>query len=406
MSDVPDENSLSFPRLIALGISTKLMIDTSNQLFNPFLNIIAAGLGTDTVTLGRLIGLRSAMGLVTPLLGGWADRYGYRRILQAALLLAALGMLLIGVSQTLWVVTIGMMISGIGIASFVPNLHAYLSARLPYARRGRALGMIEYAWALTGILGLSVMGLVIDAYGWRLPFYILAALLLVMAVVFGRLPASGARSAAAAGTPRSSFTLRAFVGFFDLGEHARSCYSSMAVAVLTYFSGVQLMIVHGVWLSADYGLSASQLGGVALILGFFDLAASVSVSLFTDRIGKRRSVILGSIGALIAYLLLPLFNTGLVSAVIAIAVARSFFEFAIVSYFPLLSEQVPEQRGKVMSLSTAFVLSGGAVASMVGPWVYRNYGIAGLSLSAALPVALALVIAVVAVRERAAFINL
>ena len=48
---------------------------------------------------------------------------------------------------------------GLGIACFVPNLHAYLSARLPYSLRARGLGMVEYSWALTGIIGAVALGI-------------------------------------------------------------------------------------------------------------------------------------------------------------------------------------------------------------------------------------------------------
>ena len=64
---------------------------------------------------------------------------------------------------------------------------------------------------------------------------------------------------------------------------------------------MQLMIAHGAWLQEQYGLTPALLGCVAFVFGWFDLAASVSVSLFTDRIGKRRSVMLGIIGSLIGY---------------------------------------------------------------------------------------------------------
>jgi predicted MFS family arabinose efflux permease len=138
---------------------------------------------------------------------------------------------------------------------------------------------------------------------------------------------------------------------------------------------------------------------VAFVFGWFDLAASVSVSLFTDRIGKRRSVLLGIVGSLIGYLLIPFFNVGVYLAVLAIAVARMFFEFSIVSYFPLLSEQAPAQRGKVMTLGAAFNLLGGTVAGFSGPWLLVNLGVTGLSWLSAAVVALALVVVAVLVRE-------
>ncbi len=109
---------------------------------------------------------------------------------------------------------------------------------------------------------------------------------------------------------------------------------------------MQIMIMYGAWMGSEYGLNAAQLGTIALIFGLFDLTASVSVSLFTDRIGKRRSVIIGAVGAFIGYLLMPLLSVSLITAVLITGLTRGLFEFSIVANFPLLSEQVPEQRGK------------------------------------------------------------
>ncbi|MEZ4717435.1 MAG: hypothetical protein R2851_15315 [Caldilineaceae bacterium] len=64
---------------------------------------------------------------------------------------------------------------GLGFTSFVPNMHAYLS-RQKYRpmRSGRGLGMIDHSWALTGIVGLFVVGqLIAVARLARMPFLLL-----------------------------------------------------------------------------------------------------------------------------------------------------------------------------------------------------------------------------------------
>jgi predicted MFS family arabinose efflux permease len=162
---------------------------------------------------------------------------------------------------------------------------------------------------------------------------------------------------------------------------------------------MQLMITYGLWLGDRYGLDASQLGIVALVLGLFDLSASVSVSLFTDTYGKRRSVLLGTAGSFVGYLLLPFLNVGLIPAVLGIGIARGFFEFAIVSNFPLLSEQVPDQRGKLMTLSAAISLTAVTAANFVAPSLYTQFGVTGVALMSALSAGLALRILQTRVRE-------
>ena len=143
-----DPKELSFARLITTSIAARIIVDTGVQIFNPFLPLIAAGLGTSVVVMGQLVGLRSAMGLLSPAFGAAADRSSYRLVLRIGLLLTAAGMLIVGSSSSVWPAALGMVVAGSGIAAFVPTLHAYLSTRLPYSRR-------HAAWACWNTRGRS-----------------------------------------------------------------------------------------------------------------------------------------------------------------------------------------------------------------------------------------------------------
>ena len=401
MSTVPPPTpgrSMSFGRLITVCISARLLVDIGTQMFNPFLPIFAAGLRTDVVVLGRLVGVRSAVGLVAPLFGVLADRYGYRLVLRSALLVSAAGMAVIGASSSVPLALVGMVLAGLGTTAFVPTLLAYLSARLPYAERARGIGMLEYSWALTGIVGLSLMGWLIAVTGWRTPFFLLSAGLAVMAVVFGVLP-SAADERRAHTTPRAPVAGGVF-GFLDVGTNRVSTYAAIAASAASYFAAMQFMLIHGAWYAAAYGLGARELGLVALLFGCFDLTASVSVSLFTDRIGKRRSFILGTAGSLAGYLLIPWLDVGIVPAVLGVALARGAFEFAIVSSLPLLSEQVPAHRAKVMSLGAAVSLAAMTVAAVVAPLLYTRSGIPAVAGLSAVFAAVALTLLLTRVREQ------
>ena len=131
---------ITFRRLIGTGMVGKLVVDIGAQIFNPFLPVIASGLGISVVTMGRLVGLRSAMGLFAPVSGAFADRRSYRLVLRLALLTNAAGFVLIGASLAPWMTVLGMVLAGLGMSSFVPNLQAYVSAQLPYRLLGRGWG--------------------------------------------------------------------------------------------------------------------------------------------------------------------------------------------------------------------------------------------------------------------------
>jgi predicted MFS family arabinose efflux permease len=388
------------PQLLAASIATRLATDTTSQLFNPFLVVIAAGLGLDVVTLGRLVSLRSLMGLGAPFFGSAADRFGYRRVMRIGLLLAAAGMFAIGTGGGLATVVAGMILTGVGLGAFVPTLQAYMSARLPYHQRARGIGILEYSWALAGIVGLFAMGFLFEGVGWRAPFFVLSAGLLVGWVLFAFFPAAQA-DRPVQHSSISGFSLAHLRSFFDLGPNRRSAYAVIFSASFLFFAQFHILIAHGAWLKAEYGLGPALLGSVALAQGLADLCGSVLVSLITDRVGKKRSVQAGMAGALLVYAALPFVNVGLWPVIGALVLMRFTFEFAIVANISLTSEQAPDRRGKVMTLAAAVNLLGATITGFSGPWAYTQFGVWGLGPVAAACTAVALVLLTVWGREDA-----
>lgn len=394
--------TFSFARLMTICISARLLVDIGVQMFNPFLPIFAAGLNTDVIVMGRLVSLRSSMGLFAPFFGSLADRTSYRRVLTFALLAISIAMWIIGSSTGVAQAAVGMTLLGLGLACFIPTLLAYLGARLPYAQLARGMGMLEYSWALTGIIGLSLMGLLIAATSWRVPFFVLGTGMAFMALVLRALPPARDHkiplSRADAPLPTQSRRER-IADFFRIETNAVSTYATIITLATNQFAAILFAIIHGVWFADQYGFGPRELGYVALIFGCFDLAGSVSVSLFTDRFGKRRSVLLGTTGAMIGYLLIPWLNVAVVPAVLSAALARGFFEFAIVANLPLLSVQSPNQRAKVMTLSTAVGLGTSTISSFVAPLLYTRIGITGIATISAICSAFALFLLLTRVHE-------
>lgn len=384
---------ISVRRLIGVGLLTRLLVDTSVQIFFPFLSLIAQGVGTTEQVIGRLVSLRSATGLITPLFGALADRKGYRLVMRVGLLLAAVGYLLIGLSGSTAVLAAGMVVAGVGTFAFTPTLQAYLSNRLPYHRRARGLGVLEYAWALAGIVGLFLMGQLIAVTSWRMPFFVFAGGLFGAAVLYGYLPGVEKRQKRA----KLVVSGTAVRQFFVLGD-GRAYYVILS-GLLLMFAGVNLFITYGTWLGKEYGLTAGGLGTVALVLGVSDLLGSVAVSVAGDGLGKRRSVILGAGLGLLFFALLPWLNVGLVAAVGGIFLARGSFEFAVVSNMTLLSEQLPMQRAKALTLGASGALVGSTTAGLTGPWVYDHWGVGGVAAFSCVAMGLVVVVNGLWVRE-------
>lgn len=59
----PRYRLVSLPFLMTVSVLIRLLVNTANQLFTPFLTIIAAGLGSDVIRLGQLH--------IAVIYGGW-----------------------------------------------------------------------------------------------------------------------------------------------------------------------------------------------------------------------------------------------------------------------------------------------------------------------------------------------
>ena len=412
------EEKYSVRQLIGIGVVTRLLMSTLTKMFWPFLPLIASGMGVSTIVIGWLLSSRSVVGLVSPWFGALADRRGYRDVMQIGLFLCAIGYFIVGSSTNVWMAGIGMMIGGLGDFIFGPTLQAYLSARLPYAQRARGLGVLEYSWALASIIGLFFVGQLIEISSWRAPFLLISSVLFVIAFWYKNLPEAdqpvqttppqGVRKGPPPPVPALSAAEELeeglgvganLVKFLDLGPNWRSTWATMFASGFVLFGAIHLFTSYGTWLSQEYALGAAQLGQVAFILGCGDLCGSVLVSVLNDRFGKRRAFLWGSLIAAICFLSLSFFNSGLIAAVIGLILVRFAFEFTIVSSIPLLSEQVPEQRGKVLTLRSISSLLAGVIAGISSPWAYATYGVIGLSAISSISVLVGFAMIVAWVRE-------
>ena len=336
-------------RLLAISIAGRLAHDVSVRLVYPFMPEIAAGLKIGVDQLGALLSLRNGVSVVGPLFGAWADRVGHRRAMITGLLLVAIGMGLIGLSAGLIAPAGGLIVAGVGSAVYLPALLAYASERTPYRGRGRVLGAIELSWALSGMIGVPLAGVLIASAGWRAPFIGLAAAALSCAALT-RLLAEAPRDHRHAPTFNFAGVLR-----------NRSALAFIAAWFLVFFAFEAMQVSYGSWFELRFGLDAAARGSVQTLFGLFEIAASGSSTLFLDRLGKKRGVTGGLIVVVAGYVLLAtLGQTALPWALASISLAFLGFEFSVVSGVSVMSELVPEARGTML----AFGASAGSVGRM------------------------------------------
>jgi predicted MFS family arabinose efflux permease len=339
-------------RLIVISMLTRAVHDVAARMVYPFMPEIAAGLGISIAQMGALISLRNGVGLIAPVFGAMSDRIGHRRSAMLGLIILGAGQIVTGLAFELALAAVGFALAGIGSAIFVPTLVAYVSDRVPFARRGRVTGTIEMTWALAGMIGVPMVGLIITAAGWRLPFFILGLAAFGGAALMLLLP----ESSSAKPVNADLLNLRVL-------RRQRSALAFIGTWLLIFFAFENILVGYASWLEMQFGLNTAERGTAQSFFGIFEIVASASSALFLDRIGKKRGVLGGLIVATIGYALLAMQgSTALWLGLVSIGVAFLGFEFSVVSGVPIMGEQLPKARGTLI----AFAVTAGSIGRMLG----------------------------------------
>lgn len=366
-------------QIIVTIFLSRLMVDTGVRMVYPFIPQISEGLGLTIVGFSWLIFIRAMAGITGPILGWLADRYGRRKIMAIGLVCQSLGVVGVALSWQ-WYALIPMILHGLTVSAFMPAEQAYISDQAAFEKRGRALGAIELSWALAGVVSLPVVGWMIDAFGWRSPFFLLSIVSLIGAVfIWTRLPAAEHRVAAGLGRTK---TWQVWV--------RPNVLASMGVGLLLFVGVGCFITIWGIWLSADFGLDAAALGLVATAIGLAELSGSGASSLFIDRVGKRRGSQVGLLLSAAAFLLLPFSGGALATSVAGLVLLGVCIEFTIVSLLPLYAEQAPEARATVFALVGFGISIGVACGSPITAALWERSGLWAVSAVAAAAILAAL----------------
>ena len=121
----------------------------------------------------------------TPLFGKISDLIGRQRVLQFALAVFLVGSILCGAAQSITQLVLARALQGIGGGGLQALSFVVLGDILSPRERGKYMGLFTGTFALSGLAGPLLGGLVVDsgALGWRWIFYLNLPLCLVAALV-------------------------------------------------------------------------------------------------------------------------------------------------------------------------------------------------------------------------------
>jgi len=117
--------------------------------------------------------------------GGWlADKFGYRKVLIIAVLLWSIFTFITGSAWSLWSLILIRFFFGLGEGSYFPAASKGIANWFPQNERSRAMSIMLTSGTIMGVITPIIGTMLMHSIGWRMIFYIVGGIGLVITLLF------------------------------------------------------------------------------------------------------------------------------------------------------------------------------------------------------------------------------
>jgi predicted MFS family arabinose efflux permease len=364
------------------------------MVLSPLGAILIRDLPVTTSQFGWLVSAYAfsagASGLLT---ASFADSFDRKKLLLAFYAGFILGTFLCGIAATYHLLLIARIITGIFGGVIGSICMAIVADLFPLEMRGRVMGVVQTAFAVSQVAGLPIGLYFCNIWDWHAPFLMIAGLGAVAGgvIAYGLKPINGHLAIA-----RTQGAWRHL-----LTTATRPTYlKGFAATILLATGGFMLMPFGSTFTVNNLGIPVRKLPMIYLITGISAMIAGPLIGRLSDAVSKYLVFCLGTgLGIIMVTInchmgVSPLWLVILVSVVLFVAIsARMIPTSALISAVP-----GPSDRGAFMSINAAIQqFSGGIAAALAGVIVVQapsgrleHYDLLGYVVVAAMLITLVL----------------
>ncbi|WP_231819255.1 MFS transporter [Microbacterium resistens] len=356
MQKTPEARTAGTGALLWLAVATFSM-GIDGYVLAGLLPQISEDLGVTEAAAGQLMSVFALTSAVAgPVLGALTGRWERKGTILVSLAVFVLGNLIVAIGPTYAWAMAGRIVSALGGGLLNAMVAAYVIAKAPPERRGRALALVQGGWLAATALGVPI-GLVVGQTGWRIPLYMVvvvgaAALVgIALKVPHLRLPPLSLRaSLRPLAEPKILFALLIPAGLMCASYF---CFTYAAL-IFEPRIGAGLGMV-----AVLFGYGIVSLGGNLVSGWMTDRTTPVRV-ITTIIVGVLAVAVLGSFGLLLPGML------GAAAAVLWFLFTAFFNGGSGVALQARLGAMAPESAAFVLALNTSGMLLGSALGSASG----------------------------------------
>jgi predicted MFS family arabinose efflux permease len=181
-TDEPPVDRRTYLKLALLSIGL-FLTGTNAFVIAGLLPTLAEAFDTTRATVGYSITVYAVViAVAAPAASILLRRTSRTTLIVSGLILMAMGILITAMASTIEIFIIGRAIGALGGAVLVPTSTAAGPALLPPRRVATAIAVVTLGFSLATAIGAPAGTAIAAAYGWRAPFFIIAALAALLAI--------------------------------------------------------------------------------------------------------------------------------------------------------------------------------------------------------------------------------
>jgi MFS family permease len=313
--------------------------------------------------------------LLSPLLGGWMDRFGPRLVMEAGVACVACGLLGAAYVAAPWQLyaTLGVLVGAGSICLSYTGQSCYLPNWF-VRRRGLAMSIAFSGVGMGSIVLLPALQRLIDAAGWRaactaLGIVVLVALAPLNLLVRRRPQDLGLHADGDAAAPRAAAPSSPSGADWTLGAAMRTArFWWLAFAYACGMYAWYAVQVHQTRYLIEVGFGGQQAAWALGVVSLAGIPGQIALGHLSDRIAREWVWCIGQLGFVVCYAaLLALQHAPVAPLLWLMVLAQGFLGYGVTSVVGSIPAEDFHGRhyGAIFGAIMGIGIAGGAI----GPWI-------------------------------------